>query len=355
MRRLRSSRRRASPQQLAASWPRARARLYHACSRSQPHAMRGASSSSSGRWARLRAWPRSCTGRSRNIWRPHMWSAAIQVAPRSGVVDTRCTVARDIARYKHCSPSRESLITSTRSRSALLHPAAGAFRRDYNVSCPSGGGGERSHRRELRGGDAFAAAMTDARYMTELHDIRPGVVLQGRYQVVSELGFGGFGIVYKAIQLATGQPVAVKVMRAVGDEPPERRDNRVARFRREMELCARLQHPHIVGLIDSGQTDDGRLFVAFQIASGKSLDQVLQDEGAMQPREAQHLMAQVLDALSCAHNLGVVHRDLKPANIMITSTGTRRNALVLDFGIGAIAHNLQDPSSAKLTASHERG
>jgi TOMM system kinase/cyclase fusion protein len=208
----------------------------------------------------------------------------------------------------------------------------------------------------LYGGDeGVAAAMTNARQMTEVHDLRPGAVLQGRYQVVSEIGFGGFGIVYKAIQLATGQPVAVKVMRSVGDEPPERRDNRVARFRREMELCARLQHPNIVGLIDSGQTDDGRLFAAFQFASGRSLDQVLLEDGALQPREARHLMLQVLDALSCAHNLRVVHRDLKPANIMLVSTGTRRNALVLDFGIGAIAHDLQEApaASAKLTASHE--
>ncbi|HEY6173418.1 MAG TPA: TOMM system kinase/cyclase fusion protein, partial [Kofleriaceae bacterium] len=197
--------------------------------------------------------------------------------------------------------------------------------------------------------------MTDARHM-DTHELRPGVVLQGRYQVVSALGFGGFGVVYKAIQLATGQPVAVKVMRAIGDEPPERRDTRVARFRREMELCARLQHPNIVGLIDSGQTDDGRLFAVFQFASGKTLDQVLLDEGPLHPREARHLMLQVLDALSCAHNIRVVHRDLKPANIMISSTGTRRNALVLDFGIGAIAHglhSLQEAGSPKLTGQHE--
>ena len=189
--------------------------------------------------------------------------------------------------------------------------------------------------------------------MTDAHDLRAGSVLQGRYQIVSALGAGGFGAIYKAIQLATGQPVAVKVMHPTADEPEARRENRVARFQREMDLCARLQHPNIVGLIDSGQTDDGRLFAVFQFASGRSLDQVLLEEGPMNPREARHLMSQVLDALSCAHNLGVVHRDLKPANIMIVSTGTRRNALVLDFGISAMAKDLHDPAYAQLTAQHE--
>jgi TOMM system kinase/cyclase fusion protein len=189
--------------------------------------------------------------------------------------------------------------------------------------------------------------------MKDAHDLRAGSVLQGRYEIVSALGSGGFGAVYKAVQLATHQPVAIKVMHPLGDEVEAKRDNRVARFRREMDLCARLQHPNIVGLVDSGQTDDGRLFAAFQFASGRGLDRVLLEDGPMNPREARYLMSQVLDALSCAHNLGVVHRDLKPANIMLVSTGTRRNALVLDFGIGAMAHDLTDPSQAKLTGQHE--
>jgi TOMM system kinase/cyclase fusion protein len=184
-------------------------------------------------------------------------------------------------------------------------------------------------------------------------ELAMGAVLQGRYQVVAPLGAGGFGTVYKATQLATKQSVAVKVMHPIADEPEARRDNRTARFRREMDLCARLQHPNIVGLIDSGETDDGRLFAVFQLAAGKSLDQLLIDEGPLRAREAHYLMLQVLDALSCAHNLGVVHRDLKPANIMVVSTGSRRNALILDFGIGTIVNELNDPSYAKLTGHQE--
>ena len=107
--------------------------------------------------------------------------------------------------------------------------------------------------------------------MKDAHDLRAGSVLQGRYEIVSALGSGGFGAVYKAIQLATHQPVAIKVMHPSADELEGKRDNRVARFRREMDLCARLQHPTIVGLVDSGQTEDGRLFAAFQFAAGRGL------------------------------------------------------------------------------------
>src|SRR3954468_16827987 len=106
--------------------------------------------------------------------------------------------------------------------------------------------------------------------MPAAHDLPIGSILQGRYEILSELGAGGFGAVYKATQLATQQPVAIKVMRPVSDEPDTKRDNRAARFRREMELCAQLHHPNIVGLLDSGQADDGRLYAAFQLAPGRS-------------------------------------------------------------------------------------
>ena len=185
------------------------------------------------------------------------------------------------------------------------------------------------------------------------HDLAIGSVLQGRYEIQSVLGAGGFGTVYKAIQLATQRQVAIKVMQVFQDEDPRKRDNRMARFAREMDICGRLHHPNIVDLVDSGQLDDGQPYAAFQYVPGRSLAQVLAEEGPLHPREARHLMAQVLDALSCAHNLGVVHRDLKPANIMVVSTGTRRNALVLDFGIGAVAESARGDSYAKLTSQHE--
>ncbi|HET9624311.1 MAG TPA: protein kinase, partial [Kofleriaceae bacterium] len=167
--------------------------------------------------------------------------------------------------------------------------------------------------------------------------------------MISKLGEGGFGTVHKARQLSTGQLVALKILRqAQRDEDTQK--VWVARFLRETKLCAQLRHPNIVQLIDSGETADGTLYIAFAYAPGDTLAALLQVEGALAPREARYLMLQVLDALACAHAEHVVHRDLKPSNIMIIPTGARRNALVLDFGIGGV---LDSERSARLTGSRE--
>lgn len=178
----------------------------------------------------------------------------------------------------------------------------------------------------------------------------PGTTFEGRYEIQARLGEGGFGAVYKARQLATGQPVALKTLRP--DEPggAAQTDRRVARFLREARICAQLQHPNVVQLIDAGQAGDGTLYTAFAFAPGDNLAAVLEREGALAPIEARHLMLQVLDALACAHAAGVVHRDLKPGNIMVVATGARRNAVVLDFGIGA---EIGEERSAQLTGSHD--
>lgn len=160
--------------------------------------------------------------------------------------------------------------------------------------------------------------------------------ISDRYVMLEELGSGGFATVHKARQLSTGQHVAIKVL-TLESTHPGAQESRVERFKREMVLCAELHHPNIVPLIDSGETKDGRVFVVFSLVPGHNLANLLLAEGALEPTEALHLMGQVADAISCAHAKGIVHRDLKPHNIMITSTGARRNALVVDFGIGTVA------------------
>ena len=184
--------------------------------------------------------------------------------------------------------------------------------------------------------------------------LAPGTILQERYEILSQIGVGGFGRVYRARHLNTGQDVAVKVMRIL-DGPVFERDvlaARLARFRRETQLCAQLHHPNIVRLIDSGQAGERLWYSVFEYVPGQTLEQVLAEEGALPPREACHLMLQVLDALACAHGSGIIHRDIKPANIMVVSTGVRRNALVFDFNIGALDTGAQAPrqiSSERLT------
>ncbi|MGK3995209.1 TOMM system kinase/cyclase fusion protein [Sorangium sp. So ce1024] len=161
-------------------------------------------------------------------------------------------------------------------------------------------------------------------------------VFQGRYEILSLLRKEDLVTLYEGRQLATGQRVAIKVLspRQDGGSPDAAR-RRSARFRREMRFCAQLHHPNIVRLIDSGQTDAGQLYTVFELVPGKSLAELLEAEGALAPHEARHLMLQVLDALSCAHGRGLVHGGLRPGAIAIVPTGARRNALVLDLGIGA--------------------
>ncbi|MGK4004177.1 TOMM system kinase/cyclase fusion protein [Sorangium sp. So ce1036] len=186
-----------------------------------------------------------------------------------------------------------------------------------------------------------------------INAVAPGAVFQGRYEVLSVLRQGGFAVVYKGRQLATGQPVAIKVLHQVRGCSPADAARYDARFRREMGFCARLHHPNIVRLLDSGQTDEGQLYAVFEFVPGKNLAELLSDEGVLDPQETRYLMLQVLDALSCAHAQGVVHRDLKPANVMVVPTGARRNALVLDFGIGAVVAGAHEGHEVKLTASNE--
>lgn len=180
-------------------------------------------------------------------------------------------------------------------------------------------------------------------------ELTPGATFEGRYEIIAKLAEGGYGAVHKARQLSTGQPVALKLLRLPEHDAAAQSGTRLARFLRETQLCAQLRHPNIVQLVDSGQTADGTLYIAFAFAPGDDLAALLARQGALAPAEARHLMLQVLDALACAHAGGVVHRDLKPSNIIVVATGARRNAVVLDFGIGAV---LDDERSAHATGGH---
>jgi TOMM system kinase/cyclase fusion protein len=180
-----------------------------------------------------------------------------------------------------------------------------------------------------------------------------GSVFQGGYEVLAELGVGSFGRVYKARQLSTGQQVAIKILRFRHGDTAENVANQIERFRREMRLCGELAHPNIVRLLDSGEADDGMLYAVFEFVPGATLKEILATEGKLSVAESVRLMTEVLDALSCAHARGIVHRDLKPENIMVSKTGVRRHALVLDFGLGGFALEVRHWELPRLTATHE--
>jgi len=147
--------------------------------------------------------------------------------------------------------------------------------------------------------------------------------LAGRYRVEREIGAGGMAIVYLARDLQHERDVALKVLRFdVGDA------TMADRFDREIRLAARLVHPHILPLLDSGAVE-GHLWYAMPFVSGESLRSLLAREKQLPLNDAIRLANEVADALQYAHEQGVLHRDIKPDNILLASG----HALVTDFGI----------------------
>ena len=175
-----------------------------------------------------------------------------------------------------------------------------------------------------------------------------GTVIDGRYEVGPLLGEGGYGVVYRARQLSTGQFVALKVLRI--DRLQEKSaDSERGRFEREMKVIGQLNHVNIVKLIDFGTLPNDQLYSVIEYIDGVTLSDLLATEGALHPKEALGLMTQILDALGAVHALGIVYRDLKPQNIMVTSHTSRRSAKLLDFGISGIVKDARDDSYRDLT------
>lgn len=176
-----------------------------------------------------------------------------------------------------------------------------------------------------------------------------GSIVDERYELERLLGEGGYGVVYQARQLSTGQYVALKILRLDKIKAKDGSVNEVARFEREMQLIGRLNHPNIVKLIDFGTMDNGQLYTVIEYIDGIDLATLLEQEGAMRPSEAKYLMTQVLEALGATHALGIVYRDLKPQNIMITTHGVRRGVKLLDFGISGLIEDVRDKDYKNLT------
>jgi serine/threonine-protein kinase len=144
------------------------------------------------------------------------------------------------------------------------------------------------------------------------------------YRVEREIGRGGMATVWLAHDRRHDREVAIKVM-----HPELAASVGVDRFVREIRLVARLQHPHILPLFDSGRGDDGVLWFVMPLVGGESLRARLQREGALELADAVRLVRQIADALDYAHARGVVHRDLKPENVLLSGA----HALLADFGV----------------------
>jgi eukaryotic-like serine/threonine-protein kinase len=188
-------------------------------------------------------------------------------------------------------------------------------------------------------------ALAPGRFAAVLLDATPQMpdVLADRYQVLREVGRGGMAIIYLARDLKHGRDVAVKVVRpslamAIGRD----------RFLREIEIAARLRHPHIVPLYDSGEVsaDAGSgvtlLYYVMPYEAGRSLRERLDQEGPLSADDTLFILRDLCEALSHAHLHGIVHRDIKPENLLLSG----RHALVTDFGVARAMTAAAEPAAA---------
>lgn len=202
----------------------------------------------------------------------------------------------------------------------------------------------------------FCAGQTQQRYcrddgyqtvdihcdVASLRDYRKDDLIGDRYRVIEPIGKGGATVVFDTEHIGTGQQVAVKVL-SVDASTAEGMES-VQRFFREARICAALQHDNTAQVFDVGQDCRGALYIAMERLTGETLAAVLQRriiaEQTLTERETLAIGLGMLNALSAAHELGLVHRDLKPANVMLCLGKDGKQVVkVLDFGIARVENS----------------
>ncbi|MEU6816038.1 serine/threonine-protein kinase [Streptomyces sp. NPDC046860] len=157
-------------------------------------------------------------------------------------------------------------------------------------------------------------------------------ILSGRYRLLSSLGSGGMGTVWRAYDQVLQREVAVKEVRAPLELAPPEVDRLNARLEREAWAAARITHPNVVTVYDVAK-DDGRPWIVMELVRGSSMAELIEAERVLDPRRTARIAVEVLAALRAAHAVGVLHRDVKPANVLLAHDG---RVVLTDFGIAMV-------------------
>jgi predicted Ser/Thr protein kinase len=242
----------------------------------------------------------------------------------SGIA-TQMSVALDLSRLRKrgSSGTTSSSATATPTLTPTMVARTSAPALSALAMCPL------CHRcfdfAEVRGSDGSAFCREDGAVLQPVIGMPP--MVDGKYRVDAVVGRGGMGAVFRARDVRLQRDVAVKVVRAdlVGD--PDSR----ARFQREAQIVAQLQHPGIVTVFDFGSLADGAAFLVMEFVRGEDLRHLLKREKTLPHDRALELIVGIATAVEAAHRAGVLHRDLKPENILLPENGI--GPKVLDFGV----------------------
>jgi serine/threonine protein kinase len=174
---------------------------------------------------------------------------------------------------------------------------------------------------------------TDHTKLLVAHELQPGMIIRNKYQIISRIGIGGMGLVYRGRHLTFNELCAIKIVNDdIAGDP-----SFLQRFQTEAVVTRKLRHPNAVRVDDFDYTEDGRPFIVMELVEGKNISEIIQAEGALAVPRAIRVAKQVAQAIAVAHKLGIVHRDLKPGNIILTiDEHGQEIAKVLDFGIAKL-------------------
>jgi serine/threonine protein kinase len=175
-----------------------------------------------------------------------------------------------------------------------------------------------------------------------------GATLEGKYQIEQRVGVGAMGSVYRAVNLRTGSPLAIKVMHPAMAESGAA----VRRFLLEAQNASKLDNPHIVRVLDRGETPQGLPFMVMEFVDGQTLEALL-EAGPLPPPRVLAIAEQIVKGLGGAHRRGLIHRDIKPENVMLVDVfGDELHVKLLDFGIARAAS--EQPASGTMVLGTPR-